>query len=268
MLRWLSAALALPLLPAAGAGSLAAPELTDPEGDAVHYEEQHQEPSLDVTEAWVTWRDGAVEVGVRIVNLTTPGPAGTEDPVDDRTYVDVHWDTGATEGPDEDPWVARLRVDADGEERFLAGQARVVERKAWYGPETEHRTLHGDVQPVTGTVVRGAPGLVLVRVPAEAVGGPGPGDVLQDVRFSTYVDHHQGTPDADLHHHPGHVDLNDSEGADHAIPEEGAADDGAGDPGSGGDEESGSTPASRFVPAPGLGALAGAVLAAARRRDP
>lgn len=273
--RWLpflALAALLALLPAAAAGSLADPEVADPEGDAVHYEEQHQEPSLDVTEAWVQWNGGALDVRVRIVDLTEPGPAGTEDPIDDRTYVDVYWDTGETKGEDEDPWVARLRVDADGEKRFLAGQARVIERKALYAPETEHRTLHGTVTPVTGHVHRGEPGIVHVRVPPGAVGNPGPGDVLEDVRFSTYVDHHQGTPDEALHHHPGHVDINDSEGSDYRIPSADTGDgSGGGDgAGAGGDAGDDGTPASRFVPGPGLAGLAAAGLAgaaaAARRR--
>lgn len=263
MARWLPVVVfAVALVPVAGAGSLADPEVTDPEGDAVHYEEQHQEPSLDVTEAWVQWDDGHLDVRTRIVNLTEPGPAGTRDPIDDRTYVDVYWDTEETKAEDEDPWVARLRVDADGTERFLAGQARVVERQVVYEPDTEHRTIHGTVTPVTGHVHLGEPGIVHVRVPAGAVGNPGPGDVLQDVRFSTYVDHHQGTPDEALHHHPGHVDENDTPGDDYRIPEAGSGD--------GGDQEGESTdpgteptPASRFVPGPGLAGLAAAGLAGA-----
>ncbi len=253
--------------PFAAAGSMANPEITDPRGDAIHLEEQHHEPSLDVTKVWFAWRadDDTLVITLEVTNLTNPGPSGTKDPIDGRTYFDVYWDHAGSDEDDEgDPYVARFRMDSDGAKYFLAGRAPVITRDLVYPPDGASMGIHGDVSAAGGGLVETAPGYVTIEVYAGAVDDPAPGDTLTNVRFSSYVDHHQGVPGTLEHHHPGHVDENNETGRDYTIPVASAGGDGTEGEGRG-DEGAYATP--------GLGALsvalalvAGASLVRSRRR--
>lgn len=75
-----------------------------------------------------------------------------------------------------------------------------------------------------------------MTVPGSALGGLGPGDVIEEPGFSTYVDHHTPPQPNAEQHHPGHVDQNDEPGRSFAITSEAGAGAGA-EPGSGSEEE-------------------------------
>lgn len=231
--------------PIAAAGTVHDPEIVDPQGDAVHLETGQQESSLDVTKVWLQWRaaDDTLVVTLEVRNLTNPGPAGTNDPIDGRTYLDVYWDHAGSNEDGGDPYVARFRMDNDGAKHFLAGRAPVITRDLVYPPDGASMNIHGDVSAASGGLVEGAPGYVVIEVYAGAVGDPGPGDTLTNLRFASYVDHHQGVPGAMEHHHPGHVDANNETGRDYTIPVASADGDGDGSGKMGGGDGDRSTPA-------------------------
>lgn len=228
------------------AGTATDPEISDPMGDAIHFEFQTNEPSLDVTAVWFGFEAGMLVVHIEGPELDELGPEATQDPADEGSYYDVYW---TMDGQDH---VARVFVGADGEPVGQAGQSMRIERQAFWD---EGDDIHGDL--VEQHVELLPTGLLRIHVDPGVVGSPGPGSVLASPAFATYVDHHppaSGTPFGE--HHPGHVDANDEPGRDFVL--EGTADgDAAVDPETA-DEGEGDS-----IPAPGALLLLGLVIVAA-----
>lgn len=238
-------------VPSVCAGTAEDPELTDPTGDAEHFEFKNQEPALDVEKIWLAWDPaGALQVTVQIPGADGFGPGATVDPSDEATFYDVYLNASG------EAYTVRTNVSQDGEPVFSAGQALEIQRQAVW-PDYATGNIHGNLTPVDGTAETGEPARITMMVPGSVFGGLSAGDVVEDLGFSTYVDHHTPPQPNAEQHHPGHVDENDEPGRDFVIP--GGQPEGA----SGGGEAEEDT-----VPTLPLAVLLGILAVLALRRRP
>lgn len=225
-----SAFLVLTVVPLGTAGTADDPEVTDPAGDAEHFEFKNQEPTLDVEAVWFSWDpSGALEVTLQIPQADSFDPSATMDPNDETTFYDVYVDVNG------ETYTIRANWTAEGQATFSAGQALQIERQGVW-PDWMTGNIHGNLTPVQGQTDPGEPARITMTVPGSALGGLGPGDVIEEPGFSTYVDHHTPPQPNAEQHHPGHVDQNDEPGRSFAITSEAGAGAGA-EPGSGSEEE-------------------------------
>lgn len=253
-----SAFLILTVVPLATAGTAEDPEITDPTGDAEHFEFKNQEPTLDVEAVWFSWDPaGALEVTLEIPEADGFGPSATMDPSDEATFYDVYVNVSG------EAYTVRANWTADGQATFSAGQALQIERQGVW-PDWTTGNIHGNLTPVQGEAEPGEPARITMTVPGSALGGLGPGDVIEEPGFSTYVDHHTPPQPNAEQHHPGHVDQNDEPGRSFAITSQEG--DGSGDgTESGSDDEDASGVPTVAMPAVILVGF-GAALVLTRRR--
>lgn len=209
----------LAAIPVANAGTAEDPEITDPAGDAEHFEFKNQEPVLDVEAIWFSWEPaGTLVVTVQIPQADAFDPSATMDPNDEATFYDVYVDISG------ENYTIRANFTADGDATFGAGTALEIERQGIW-PDYTTGNIHGNLTPVEGQAEPGEPARITVSVPGSVLGGLGPGDVIEEPRFSTYVDHHTPPQPNAEQHHPGHVDANDEPGRAFAITSEAGGED-------------------------------------------
>lgn len=231
-----SAFLLLSVVPLGAAGTAEDPEVTDPAGDAEHFEFKNQEPALDIEAIWFSWDpSGALEVTLQIPQTDSFDPSATMDPNDETTFYDVYVNVSG------EAYTIRANWTAEGEATFSAGQALQIERQGIW-PDWMTGNIHGNLTPVEGQAEPGDPAKITMMVPGAALGGLGPGDVIEEPGFSTYVDHHTPPQPNAEQHHPGHVDQNDEPGRSFAITSEGGGGAGTGTESGSDDEDTSMVP--------------------------